>query len=633
MLESRVFMLPYLSASIGLALVGISGLAAALHGAEPPFGAQGTEYGLGRNLLGDQTNPKVSLNREGGFIVWQDNAIDGQGLGIGAVALNNTLSPIPSRIFRVNSGMAADQEHPVVQVLPDGGAVFAWQGGVPGQQDIFARVLSAAGTFTSGDILINTFTSGQQADPGIALLGNGNLVIVWSSFGQDGSLQGVFGQVLAPGGAKIGTEFQANQYSSYNQRTPAVTKLATGGFVIAWVTEHQRFENSVDVAARFFTDAAEVDGNEFILNAGTNLCANPSVVAMPGGGVFAAWSERQLAEIVNGWDVAVGRFGRDGSRLGAPVILNQYRSGDQYAPRLALLPDALLAVWSSARQDSSREGVFGRYVTLEGAPLGSEFQINTTTISQQIHPAVASDGAERFLAVWSCFLGGAASFDIVGQRYALAFGLPKPAPPMVSSLDSYSLLVSWPPLAGFPNLSHYRLFVDDQATPQLVTSNYVIVGDLNPASTHSYRLAYEAAGGEASPVSEAGTGTTWGRDTRKRDGLPDDWQERFWTADTTRWPSAAVDSDGDGAANLDEFLAGTDPTRADSVLRVTVKPTTGGLLAEWSSLPGSVYQLQASADLKEWQDVGHAQFAAESISSRVIPAGGSAAYYRLIRVR
>src|SRR5687768_7611376 len=53
----------------------------------------GSEYGISGALPGDQTYPHVSIRPSGGYVVWQDNFVDGNGLGIGARRLDNTLSP------------------------------------------------------------------------------------------------------------------------------------------------------------------------------------------------------------------------------------------------------------------------------------------------------------------------------------------------------------------------------------------------------------------------------------------------------------------------------------------------------------------------------------------------------------
>jgi hypothetical protein len=74
-----------------------------------------------------------------------------------------------------------------------------------------------------------------------------------------------------------------------------------------------------------------------------------------------------------------------------------------------------MVVWTSLLQDRSQEGVFGQFLSA-GSSWGEERKVNTTIISKQIDPVVASDGRSRFLAVWSSFVGSS-GFDILAQRY------------------------------------------------------------------------------------------------------------------------------------------------------------------------------------------------------------------------
>src|SRR4026207_1077783 len=54
---------------------------------------QGGEYSLSGSVIGDQTNPQIAISASGGYIVWQDTAIDGDTLGIGARRWGASLSP------------------------------------------------------------------------------------------------------------------------------------------------------------------------------------------------------------------------------------------------------------------------------------------------------------------------------------------------------------------------------------------------------------------------------------------------------------------------------------------------------------------------------------------------------------
>ena len=59
------------------------------------------------------------------------------------------------------------------------------------------------------------------------------------------------------------------------------------------------------------------------------------------------------------------------------------------------------------------------------------------------------------------------------------------------------------------------------------------------------------------------------------------------------------DLDGDGLLNLEEFQAGTDPSRADSVFRssVTYRAGTVEAVLSWSSVPGKRYRVASATSL------------------------------------
>src|SRR5260221_14192000 len=46
------------------------------------FSPGGPDYAIAGALPGDQTFPHAAINATGGWLVWQDNAVDGDGLGI-----------------------------------------------------------------------------------------------------------------------------------------------------------------------------------------------------------------------------------------------------------------------------------------------------------------------------------------------------------------------------------------------------------------------------------------------------------------------------------------------------------------------------------------------------------------------
>jgi hypothetical protein len=79
------------------------------------------------------------------------------------------------------------------------------------------------------------------------------------------------------------------------------------------------------------------------------------------------------------------------------------------------------------------------------------------------------------------------------------------------------------------------------------------------------------------------------------DGLLDDGeQEYFFSLDAT----AGGNADGDAFCNLDEFIAGTDPTSSDSCFSITNCCPSDGFLVEWGpSVTGRLYRVVWSDSL------------------------------------
>jgi len=620
-------------------------------GGVAPFGS---EYRMTQPISGDQVLPNLALGPAGGFLVFQDNRTDGDGYGIGARRLDpNMIGAFDT--FRVNSEGADDQENARVALFPDGGAVFVWQGGPLVKQHIFARFLRADGTWSGNDVRITTDAGGTKQMPAVAVLESGEAVIVWESYEQDGSLFGLYGQLLSPSGEKLGGEFQVSQTTLLNQRQPAVGALPGGGFTVAWISERLRslshttpptgtgydstggaLEYDVQVFCRSFDSSGQPSVSESAVSDPTRIAANPSLAVLADGGLLAAWSsfkvQRTAAdrEARERWDVMAVGLGSDGTLAGEEFCLNQHQAGDQFAPKVTALGNTFQVIWTSMGQDGSREGVFGRTSDPSG-PLGEEMQINAITASQQLHPALATTDGSDALVVWSTFTGLDASFDLVAQRMSLEPGLSAPQPPFVQALSQSRLVVTWPRLEGL-DVAAYELYVDGEATPIETTDTRHYLNKLTPASEHHIQLAYRLADGQRSPLSGESSGVTWGEDSNY-DVLPDDWQTGYWGSQVSAWEGAGVDSDGDGATNLQELLAGTDPVDPDSVLKTSLEPSPQGLHLVWNTQPGCVYQVQVTEDLTTWAPVGSERFAAGTADSMLLQGSSNLVMYRVVLIR
>ena len=121
------------------------------------------------------------------------------------------------------------------------------------------------------------------------------------------------------------------------------------------------------------------------------------------------------------------------------------------------------------------------------------------------------------------------------------------------------------------------------------------------------------------------------------DGLPDWWEDRFALSKTSA-ADAALDADGDGASNLNEFLAGTNPTNAASVFHVvSLQRETDSVRLTWSTVGGKSYVVQTNGVLSgaftDLSPLITVPGAGESVTNFVDSGAATNASVRYYRVR
>lgn len=615
--------------------------ALAMEGAVQTLPAQslsvdGSEYALAGSYLGDQTFPALAYTGNRGFVVWQDNNAGGRYSSIVARQLTTGFAADLSGAFRVNTQLGGDQTRPSVALLSGGGAAFVWEGGQQGKRKVYARYLAADGTFTAPEALVSQ-TGVESVDPAVVALPNGNLIILWSAFGLDGDLFGIFGRVFNSTGQAQGDIFQVNQLNTYNQRNASAAVQKDGRVLVTWVSEQQRSVASAlsnfassDIQARYLDLKGSPTAGEFRVNTEDRVCANPVVDATEAGGFTVAWTQRSAVR-TNGWDVVATWYSSTATRTAGPLVVNTTVAGDQMLPSISSVGDRQLITWTGASAQRRDRTYIYAQAFRSAVKTDGELKVNSWSAGKQMHPVVGSDGISRFAVVWTSYVGER-GFDLHAQRYSLAGGLPKPDAPFISNFGANTLQATWAPVLGYA-LTGYEIQFDGSAAVAQKQTVYT-KKNLEPSSKHTFRLRYLLANGDASPWSDYGTGTVYGEDLNG-DLIPDDWQARYWGADPSKWPSSAEDSDGDGATNAREFLAGTDPTDKSSVLKQTIHRNGPFVHLEWNTVPGTVYQVQTSQNtlIPVWANLGDPRLARSNSDSIQFQTEGKSAIYRVIRAQ
>jgi hypothetical protein len=121
------------------------------------------------------------------------------------------------------------------------------------------------------------------------------------------------------------------------------------------------------------------------------------------------------------------------------------------------------------------------------------------------------------------------------------------------------------------------------------------LGALLPAGRAVTATATDPAGN----TSQLSTGIAAAMSSTPGDGIPDVWRIKFFAAASTNSQSAwFADPDHDGLNNLQEFLAGTNPTNAASVFKLAaLNPKNSTNVVSLNSASGIVYRILSRDDL------------------------------------
>ena len=266
---------------------------------------------------------------------------------------------------------------------------------------------------------VNTYTTGHQKTPSVAADALGNFVVVWEGNGQDGSFYGVFGQRYDLAGSPSGSEFQINSYTTGGQSSPGVAAQGLGNFVVVWASQGQDGSGS-GVFGQRYDPAGTPIGTEFQINTyTTGYQVFPAVAADGSGNFIVAWTSD--SQDGSSYGVFGQRFNSAGAPIGSEFQVNTFTTGYQRLPAVAA--DALgnfVVAWDSTSQDGSNRGVFGQRFDSVGTAMGSEFQVNSYTTGSQYDLATAADDSGNFVVVWTSNGQDGASLGVFGQRYDLA---------------------------------------------------------------------------------------------------------------------------------------------------------------------------------------------------------------------
>jgi VCBS repeat-containing protein len=266
---------------------------------------------------------------------------------------------------------------------------------------------------TSSETQVNTYTTGDQAEPSVATFSSdhptlsGGKIIVWQSAGQDGSGWGVYGQLYDASGQVIGGEFQIDVSAQGDQLNPSVLILEDGNILIGWYGE------ASNGTAQLYTQKFEWDGTD-VISIGSQLTIDtsvnpqwqngtngprfdidhaPSLVALSNGGYAISWIDIETVVRVAFYDEVNSLISSDA------LTLSKFATN---LPSITALANGniLLTYHDYTGSASLRDEAYGRIYNSDGLLVTGTFKLNSSTAHWQADVATSALADGGFVAVW-----------------------------------------------------------------------------------------------------------------------------------------------------------------------------------------------------------------------------------------
>lgn len=404
-----------------------------------PVGVQGQ---VNTYAINAQQSPAVGFDGDGNFVVvWTSKGSGGTDTSEESIQGRAFNSKGISAGFdtQVNTYTTDRQLSPDVAVNDNGDFVVVWTSRdmSPYVGNVKAQRFGPDGQPVGGEFRVNSYTSGLQTRPAVAMNAEGAFVVIWQSYGSPGDdddYESIQGQRFDSDGSPVGGQFQVNNYTTSPQLRPAVAMHAAGAFVVVWHS-YGSFGNdnsSSSINGRIYNSNGVAVGPEAQVNTYTTLDQRSPKVAVRGDGVFTvvweSYSSVESGDSSYSYSIQGRIYNSNGLPFGPEAQINTYTTGDQRTPDVAADREGnFLVVWrseGSSGNDNSGKSIQGRAYASNGLPVGPDFQINTYTTNDQISPSVEIDARGYGTVVWAS--DGSSGSDVMeysiqGQRFAVPF--------------------------------------------------------------------------------------------------------------------------------------------------------------------------------------------------------------------
>ena len=277
---------------------------------------------------------------------------------------------------------------------------------------ISGQLVSPSGELVGSEFQISTGNEFAFGYPAIAYDGT-NYLVVWVKHEPNDYLSGyIAGQLISPSGSLVGSEFQITS----DPRTPALAYDGTN-YLVVW---ENIFGFNHNIYGQLVSQTGSLVGSEFQINTDCQPFTMDFAIAYDGTNYLVVWLNR-IHQIE--WCGISGQLvSPSGVLLGSEFQINIVPTTEmiyeQWSPAIVYSGINYLVTWFTFTWTSEGQlieaDVYGQLLSSSGSLIGSEFMINTNTMSRQTSPALAYDGT-NYLVIWNSEEQDEDSFYLYGD--------------------------------------------------------------------------------------------------------------------------------------------------------------------------------------------------------------------------
>ena len=287
-----------------------------------------------------------------------------------------------------------------------------------------------------GEVNLSLFTTGDQSDPAVTTLANGNIAVAFVD--QFNGNDDIYVRVFDPSLHLIRTD-NIEVSSMVHGFDPSLTALADGSYAVAYTvgSGNDIFGPGTDdhVVGRFVSASGSVGGQFNISISIANIFAESSHLAtLSDGNIVAVTEEKSFTNgVVTDSDIAFNFFNPGRPPAPSPSLFffpGGAGGGLETQPDVVALPNGgFVVVWTDPDGPAATD-IRAAVLSNGGAPVASNILVNTTTAGQQDHASVVALADGGFLVSWRSgnTLVEAQRFDALGHKIGVEFtvegGLP-----------------------------------------------------------------------------------------------------------------------------------------------------------------------------------------------------------------